>query len=110
MADVPEAVQEKIRQLQMLEQALQQLLMQKQTFQMQLMETESAIKELLPVSEAYKIVGNIMILSKKEDLEKELQEKKETSELRISSLEKQEAKTREKATALQKEVIASMGR
>ncbi len=110
MADVPDAVQEKIRQLQMLEQALQQLLMQKQTFQMQLLETESALKELGAVPEAYKIVGNVMVLSKKEDLERELKEKKETVELRISALEKQEAKTREKATALQKEVIASMGR
>ena len=89
MAEIPEQVQEKIRQLQMLEQALQQLLMQKQTFQLQLMETESALKEIQNTQEAYKIVGNIMVLAKKEDLEKELKEKKETTELRISSLEKQ---------------------
>ena len=35
MADIPEDAQDKIRQLQMIEQALQQLLMQKQAFQMQ---------------------------------------------------------------------------
>ena len=45
---------------------------------------------------------------KKEDLEKNLDEKKETTELRISSLQKLEAKTREKAETLQKDVMASM--
>ena len=110
MAEIPQEMQEKVRQLQMLEQALQQLLMQKQTFQLQLMETESALKEIQGTQEAYKIVGNIMVLTKKEDLEKELKEKKETTELRISSLEKQETRTREKASALQKEVIAAMNK
>ena len=110
MAEIPEQMQEKVRQLQMLEQALQQLLLQKQTFQLQLMESESALKELQGTQEAYKIVGNIMVLTKKEDLENELKEKKETTELRISSLEKQETRTREKASSLQKEVIASMNK
>jgi prefoldin beta subunit len=68
------------------------------------------LKELEKVPEAYKIVGNLMILAKKEELENELKDKLETSKLRISSLEKQEAKTREKATTLQKEVLASMGK
>lgn len=108
MAEVPEEVQEKVRQLQMLEQALQQLLMQKQAFQLQLMESESALKELQGSEEAYKIIGNVMVLTKKEELVKELQEKKETVELRISSLEKQEAKTREKASSLQKDVLAAI--
>lgn len=108
MAEIPEDMQGKIRQLQMMEQAMQQLLVQKQTFQMQLMETESALKELNGSGEAYKIIGNIMVLTKKEELEKELNEKKETVELRISSLEKQETKTRERAASLQKEIVSTM--
>lgn len=110
MAEMPEAVQEKIRQLQMKEQELRQLQMQKQTFQMQLMEAESALQELKETTEAYKIIGNVMILTKKDALETDLSEKKETAELRISSIEKLEAKTREKAEALQKDVIASMNK
>ncbi len=110
MADLPDAVQEKIRQLQMKEQELRQLQMQKQTFQLQLMETESALNELKEATEAYKIIGNVMILTNKPELEKDLADKKETAELRISSLEKLEAKTRERAEALQKEVISSMNR
>ncbi len=106
MPEIPEETQEKIKQLQMLEQALQQLLMQKQTFQLQLMEVESALKELEGNDEAYKIIGNIMVLTKKESLKEELQEKKETIGLRIGTLEKQEAKTREKASSLQKDILA----
>lgn len=108
MAEIPEDVQEKVKQLQMFEQVLQQLMVQKQTFQLQLMEAESALKELEGKTEAYRIMGNIMVLTKKENLEKDLQEKKETLELRISSLEKQEGKTREKAASLQKEVMAAI--
>ena len=108
MAEIPEDAQGKIRQLQLMEQAMQQLLVQKQTFQMQLMETESALKELSGTGEAYRIIGNIMVLTKKEELETELNEKKETIELRISSLEKQETKTRERAATLQKDIIATI--
>ena len=106
MADIPEDAQDKIRQLQMLEQGLQQLLMQKQAFQLQMMEIESALKELDGAGEAYKIIGNIMVLTKREELDKELKEKKETLELRISSLEKQETKTREKAASLQNDILS----
>ena len=106
MTDIPEDAQDKIRQLQIIEQALQQLLIQKQTFQLQMMEIESALKELDGSGEAYKIIGNIMVLTKREELDKELKEKKETLELRISSLEKQETKTREKAASLQKDILS----
>ncbi len=72
------------------------------------MEIDSALKELKNASEAYKIVGNVMVLSKKPELEAELKERKETAELRIKSIEKQELNTREKAEAIQKEVLEEM--
>ena len=95
MADVPKDAEKKIGQLQMLEQSMQNLLMQKQQFQLQQVEFESALKELEKVEEAYKIVGNIMVKSKKKDLEEDLNSKKEVVTLRIKSLEKQENQMRE---------------
>ena len=83
--------------------------MQKQQFQLQQVEIESALKELENVDEAYKIVGNIMVLSKKDDLKKDLSSKKEVMELRIKNMEKQEAQLREKASKLQDEVMKEMG-
>lgn len=97
--------EQKINQLQLFEQSLQNLLMQKQQFQLQLVETESALKELETTEEAYKIVGNIMVLTKKEDLKKDLKEKKEIIEIRIKSLEKQETQIKEKASKLQEEIL-----
>ena len=97
--------EEKIGQLQMMEQNIHNILLQKQQFQSQLIEVESALKELGKTEKAYKIVGNIMISASKEDLEKDLNSKKEMAELRIKALEKQENKMREKQKAIQEEVM-----
>lgn len=109
MAEVSKETEKKINQLQILEQGMQSMLMQKQQFQLQQVEIESALKELERVNEAYKIVGNIMVLSKKADLEKDLTSKKEVIELRIKNMEKQENQLREKASKLQSEVLREMG-
>jgi len=105
MSDIPEETQQKISQLQLFEQSLQNVLIQKQQFQSQLVEIESALKEIGTAKEVYKIVGNIMVDSKKEDLKKELTSKKEMVELRIKTIEKQEKNIKEKATKMQSEVL-----
>ncbi|MBT3406293.1 prefoldin subunit beta [Candidatus Woesearchaeota archaeon] len=100
--------QEKIQQLQLIEQNLQNFLVQKQSFQSQMLEVDSALNEIEKTDEAYKIVGNIMVASKKDELKKDLEAKKESTELRIKTIETQEEKLREKAEAMQKEVLESM--
>ncbi len=101
-------VQNKINQLSMMEQNLQNFALQKQQFQAQLLEIESAEKELKDSKEAFRIIGSIMVATDKDRLIKELAEKKEVINLRIESFEKQEAKIREKAEAMQKEVLEEM--
>lgn len=110
MVSDPKDAEKKLGQLQLLEQSMQNLLMQKQQFQLQQVEIESALKELEKTKEAYKIVGNIMVLSKKEDLDAELSSKKEVIELRIKTMEKQEGQLREKASKLQSEVLKGMSK
>jgi|TARA_B100001964_G_C14234064_1_gene601551 prefoldin beta subunit len=109
MAEESKESEKKVNQLQMLEQSMQNLLMQKQQFQLQQVEIESALKELEKVDEAYKIVGNIMVLSKKDDLKKDLDSKKDVMELRVKTMEKQEDQLREKASKLQNELLKEMG-
>ena len=77
-----EEAQENIGRLQMIEQQVQTMSMQKQQFQSQLFEIENALKELKTSKTAYKIVGNIMVLSDKDKLEKDLKQKKEIIDLR----------------------------
>ena len=100
--------QEKIQQLQGIEQNLQQLLKQRQQFQVQKMEIESAQEELKKTDKAYRIVSNIMVAADKASLEKELAEKKERVELRIKSVEKQENVFKEQAKTLREEIMKAM--
>ena len=105
-----EETQKKIAQLQSLEQNLQNFLMQKQTFQSQLVEIDNAIDEVEKSSgSVFKIIGSVMVSSKKDDVKKDLQDKKEVVSLRVSNLEKQEEKIKEKASKLQKEVLSEVG-
>ncbi|MCD6590086.1 prefoldin subunit beta [Candidatus Woesearchaeota archaeon] len=100
--------QEKITQLQVMEQNLTSIILQKQQLQAQLAETENALKELEKVDSAYRIVGNIMIKKEKQELIDELKKEKELLELRIKTLTSQEEKIKEKTKELQKEVLEEM--
>lgn len=108
MTDKKEETQESIGRLQMIEQQSQTMAMQKQQFQSQLFEIENALKEIKDSKQAYKIVGNIMILSDKEKLEKELKQKKEVIDLRIENLDKEEKKLKEKAKKLQENLLSTL--
>ncbi|MCK5282045.1 MAG: prefoldin subunit beta [Nanoarchaeota archaeon] len=100
--------EQKINQLQLYEQSLQNILLQKQQFQAQATEIDSALSQLEGSSVSYKIIGNIMIKSKKEELEKDLKEKKSIAQLRIKTFEKQESDIKEKVKSLQEEVMKNI--
>lgn len=100
--------EEKLQQLQLIEQSINASAAQKQAFQAQQMELESALEELKNKKTAYRIIGNVMVETDVEKLRKELERKKELTELRIKALEKQEEKISEKAKNLQEEVLKGM--
>lgn len=97
--------QENVQKLQMIEQNMQAINSQKQQFQAQQFEVDGAIKEIKTTEKAYKIVGGVMIATKKEELQKDLEKKKELLDLRIKTLEKQEQQLKEKAKGLREEVM-----
>lgn len=101
--------EEKIGQLQLMEQNMQNIMIQKQAFQTQLFEIDNALKELeKSKEETYKIVGPIMVATSKKELKDDLQSKKEVIELRIKNLEKQEKRIKEEATQIQTEVMKKL--
>lgn len=100
--------QEQIQQLQLIEQNLQAFTSQKQHYLSQIMECDSALSELESSPVSYKIIGNIMVEVKAEDLKKELIEKKETSEIRLKNIETQEDKLQAKAKELQEDIQAQV--
>jgi prefoldin beta subunit len=103
-----EEAEQQINQLSLLQQNLELYLMQKQQFEGQKLEIEGAIAELAKAEESYKIIGNIMVTAKPDELKKELEEKLESITLRIKSIEKQEEKLKHKANELQQDVLSKM--
>jgi prefoldin beta subunit len=96
----------KIQEMQILEQNLQNLLLQKQAFQMEFSETQSALKEIeRSGDETFKVIGQLMIKTDKKSVKEELSNKEKILDLRIKSLEKQESSLTEKLESLQKEVV-----
>lgn len=97
-------------------QQLMSISAQKQQFQLQGSATGAALEELKKTKEkkVYKAVGNILILSGVTAVAKELEEQKESGELRVKTLQKQEDSIIEKLNKLkvkieqaQKELQAS---
>jgi len=98
--------EQQIQEMQMLEQNLHNTLLQKQAFQMELSESEAAQKEVSKSDDdVFKIIGQLMIKTKKADIEKELEEKKKLVELRMKTLEKQEKSLMGQLDKLREEVM-----
>jgi prefoldin beta subunit len=76
---------------------------------MELSEVETSIEELSKASEeVFKIVGNIMLKSSKENLIKELDKKKSLLELRLKSISSQEASMEKQSQELRKKVLSKV--
>ena len=109
MEKVTKEIQEKIGELQLLQQRVSVFATQKQQIQLQLIEIENALAELEKASSpVFKLVGEILIEKQPEELKKELKEKKEDIDIRIKSIDKQEEKTRESLENLQKELMSKL--
>jgi len=95
--------QQILLEMQTFQQQMQTVLMQKERLGVQGTELEEALVELKKSSgeEVYKAVGPILIKSTKTELETELSEKKESVELRLKSLQKQEERLKDKLKEVQ---------
>jgi prefoldin beta subunit len=99
----------KIQEMQVLEQRLQNSILQKQAFQMELAETNSALKEIEKSGdEVFKIIGQLMIKAEKGKINEELLGKQKILELRIKSFDKQENSLAEQLNKIRNELAKSM--
>lgn len=102
--------EQKIQQMQFIEQSLQSILMQKQAFQMEFSETVEALKELdNSGDEVYKIIGQLMIKVSKETIRKDLESKEKLLKTRLDALGKQELSLTEQSSKLRNELTNSIG-
>jgi prefoldin beta subunit len=96
--ELPPWLKEQLSRLQQLQQNLQAIMMQKQQVEIEIVETDRALEELKRIGTediVYKSAGPLLIKSKKEDLLKELGEKKELSNTRVMVLTKQETRVKD---------------
>ncbi len=73
-------------------------MMQKQQLEVESVETDRALEELKkagPDDAVYKNAGSVLVKAKKDDVIKELEEKKELSNTRVMVLGKQETRVKE---------------
>jgi prefoldin beta subunit len=98
----------KINDLQLLQRNLQNTVVQQQQMHEQLNELNSALTQLETTGKAYKIIGKVMVASRKEELIKELSEKKEIMDVRLKNFSIQENKLKESIEATQKEMVADL--
>ena len=103
-----EKFEKNLQRLQMFEQSIQNLMMQKQEIQIQLSEIESVENELKNSKIAYKMVGGLMVLKEKSELDEFLKEKKKKFENELKEVEEQEKNINIQAEQAQSELLSGM--
>jgi prefoldin beta subunit len=96
--ELPPWLKEQVSRLQQLQQNLQAIMMQKQQLEVESIEMDKALEELKKAGAddaVYKNAGSVLIKAKKDEVVKELEEKKELSNTRVMVLSKQETRVKE---------------
>ena len=111
-SEIPQAVRNQVLRLQQMQRELQALILRMQQFQVQIREIDNAIKELNKVGEGdkvYKLSGPVLIsVDAKEALE-ELKDRRESLEVHLKTLEKQENLLRKQIADLEKRINKALG-
>ena len=107
LANLDEETQQKIQELQMMEQTFQQLLMQKNAFSMESNETDLIVKEVEKTEgEVSRIIGNqVLIKTTKEAILEDMEKKKKLIETRMKAIDEQEKEFSEKMESIREEVM-----
>ena len=113
MNELPPQIQNQLAQLQQVQQQAQALLQQKGQVEMLLRETERAIEELKKSPEdadVYRGAGELLIKTKREDVLKDLEEKKDNFDVRLKSLSRQEERIQQRFNQLQEQIKQALGK
>ena len=105
--ELPPIIREQLARFDQTQQNLQAVMAQKQQVELELSETEKALEELVKAADSeavYKFAGNLLVKVKKEDVMKELNEKKELANTRKMVLAKQETRFKDSLKDLQTKI------
>ena len=105
--NLPPEAQEKIEDLQDLQDTARNVAMQKQQAESTLQESKTALDQLEDIDESttmYQEVGELLVQTNYEDASDDLEEKVDSLEVRVETLEKQEERVQDRFEELQQEL------
>lgn len=105
--EIPAWLREQLARYEQLQQNLQAIVVQKQQVDLESSDVDRALAELKKASDSdavYKSAGNLLVKGKKDEVLKELVEKKELSGTRSAVLAKQEQRVRENLKELESKI------
>ncbi len=113
-SNISPQMQNQLTQFEQLRQQLQMIMTQRLQIESQVREVETALEEIGSISDdtpIYKNVGSLMVKAEdKKGVEKDLNEQKETLEVRVKTLERQETQLKERYQSLQKDLTEAAQR
>lgn len=111
MQNIPENIQQELMQFQQLQSQYQIIVNQLQSLKMEMNETDEALNELSKTENpiVYKSIGSILIKSEKPDMLEDLNKKKESIGIRITTIEKQEDRVKKKLEEMQNNLQKALG-
>ena len=113
MDEISPKLQNQIAQFQQVQQQLQQIMSQKYRMEAKMREMKMTTEELKKAAAdapVYKNVGSLMVMVKdKEALLHEIEDDKETTEVRVKSLDRQEKMLKDKYQVMQEQISRALG-
>lgn len=110
--ELPPQIKNQLAQLQQIQQQAQAIAVQKNQVEINLKETELALEELEklePEAVIYRAIGDLLIKSERDKTKDSLKEKKDTLDLRLQTLARQEERVQKRFQQLQEQLKQAIG-
>ena len=110
--NLPPEAQEKLEELQGLQETAQNVAVQKQETESSLSDAEAALDELENIDEEttmYRNVGELLVETDYESAQEDLEDKVNSLEIRLETLEKQEDRVQQQFESLQEDLESLLG-
>ncbi len=111
-SDLPPQIKNQLAQLQQIQQQAQAIAAQKNQVEINLKETDLALEELEKIDAdavVYRAIGDLMIKTERDRTKESLKEKKDTLDLRMQTLARQEERAQKRFQQLQEQLKQAIG-
>lgn len=110
--DLPPQIKNQLAQLQQIQQQAQAIAVQKNQVEITMKETDLALEELEKLDAdavVYRAIGDLLIKTERDKTKESLKEKKDTLDLRLQTLARQEERAQKRFQQLQEQLKHAIG-